>query len=98
MLNKNQIRHLRALGHQLRPLVLMGTNGLSDSVHQEIDRALTSHELVKVKLAKLDNGQQRAMIEAIVERSGGEFIQQIGHVALFFRRNKKEPKIELPKK
>lgn len=98
MLNKNQIRHLKALGHQLRPLVLMGANGLNDNVHREIDRALQSHELVKVKLSKLTNEQQRALIDAIVARSGGEFIQQIGHVALFFRRNKKEPKIELPRK
>ncbi len=98
MLNKNQIKHLKALAHRLNPLVLIGAAGLSASVEKEIDRALSSHELIKVKLGNRDDGEQQAMTERISGTLGAELIQQIGHTAVFFRRNKKEPKIELPKK
>ena len=44
-------KYLRSLGHQLKPVVTVAGNGLTESVVAELDRALSDHELIKVKLA-----------------------------------------------
>src|ERR1700690_1960139 len=43
-------RYLRALGHGLAPVVQIGKSGLSVGVKEELDRALSIHELIKVRL------------------------------------------------
>ena len=36
-LSTKQIKHLRALAHNIKPVVMIGQNGLSDNIHMEID-------------------------------------------------------------
>lgn len=98
MLNKDQIRYLKALAHHLTPVVLMGAQGVNEGVDREIDRALNSHELIKVKLGNVEDAQQSAYIEHIVATHQAEFVQKIGHVAVFYRKNEKAPKIDLSAK
>ena len=97
MLSKAQIRHLKALAHHLQPVVMIGNNGITDGVNKEIDNALNSHELIKVKLGNLDDAEQAKMIEYISNQHHAEYVQKIGHIAVFFRRNTEKSKIELPK-
>ena len=49
-LTGKQRRALRALGHHLEPVVLVGQNGITDGVVAAVDQALHDHELIKVKL------------------------------------------------
>lgn len=95
-LRPNQQRHLRSLAHHLRPVVLVGQQGLRDSVYAEIDAALRAHELIKVRVAGEDRGERADLIDAIRERMGADLVQRIGHVAVLFRRNPDKPRIELP--
>ena len=48
-LNKKQIQHLKGLAHSLKPVVMLGANGLTEAVVAEIDYALNHHELIKIK-------------------------------------------------
>ena len=54
ILDKAERKALAAQAHSLNPVVLLGAAGLTPAVMQEIDRALTAHELVKVRLSGLD--------------------------------------------
>ena len=47
-LNNKQIQHLKSLAHALKPVVLMGANGLTEAVIAEIDYALNHHELIRI--------------------------------------------------
>ena len=96
-LSDNQRRHLRGLAHRLRPIVMVGQDGLKDSVLAELDAALTAHELVKVKVAAGDREERAGMIAELAAASGAELVQSIGHMATLFRRNPKKPKIALPR-
>ncbi|HMB59267.1 MAG TPA: YhbY family RNA-binding protein, partial [Xanthomonadales bacterium] len=49
-LSTQQIRYLRGLSHHLRPVVTIADKGLSENVLAELDSALDTHELIKVKL------------------------------------------------
>jgi len=97
MLSKNQIRFLKAQAHHLHPVVLIGANGVSEGVDREIDRALDSHELIKVKLGNIANDIQAEMIAHITQTHQAEFVQKIGHIAVFYRKNAEQTKIVLPK-
>ena len=97
-LSKNQIKHLRSLAHNLKPVILVGQNGVTDNVINELNIALDHHELLKVKLASDDRDDRQVMIDNIIKQSSAEKIQTIGKTLILFRRNNKKPVIELPKK
>jgi RNA-binding protein len=94
-LSQNQKRHLRGLGHHLKPVVMIGQHGLRDAVMAEIEQALEVHELVKVKIAA-DRATRERLAEEIARLTGAESIQRIGQMQILFRRNPKKPKIALP--
>ncbi|RZO20737.1 MAG: YhbY family RNA-binding protein [SAR92 clade bacterium] len=87
-------KHLRRLGHNLKPVVTIATKGLTDTVNAEIDRALNDHELIKVKLAVGDRAAKKSVSEGVCATHGAELIQSIGHMLLIFRAAKKpNPKL-----
>ena len=45
-----QKQQLKAQAHKLKPIVTLGMNGLTDTVKDEINRALDDHELIKVRI------------------------------------------------
>jgi RNA-binding protein len=96
-LSNSQKRYLRGLAHGIGPVIQVGNKGLTPSLVKEFGNALDQHELVKVKLAGDDREARAEQIDALAEQVGAEVVQRIGHVASFFRRNKQEPKIALPK-
>lgn len=96
-LSAAQKRHLRALAHHLKPVILMGAKGLSEALIAELRLALDRHELVKVKLAAEDKEEREALIEALCEATGAALVQKIGNVAVLFLRNTKQPLIVLPR-
>lgn len=96
-LTDSQRRHLRALAHHLKPVVMVGQDGLKPTVLAELDAALTAHELIKVKVAAADREQRADMVGEMAAAAGAEVVQSIGHVAALFRRNPKKPKVALPR-
>jgi RNA-binding protein len=95
-LTGKQKSHLRALGHSLEPVVLMGQKGLTAAVMREIDGALTAHELIKVKLPKSDDIDPAALELAIQAELGALCAARIGHLLLLYRPHPKKPRIVLP--
>ena len=83
------IKQLRAIGHKLKPVVTVAGKGLSDAVVAEVDRALSQHELIKIKLAVGGKDAKTAVIEELCERSGAEVVQSIGNIILVLRRTAK---------
>jgi RNA-binding protein len=92
--SNQEIKQLRAIGHKLKPVVTVAGKGLSEAVVAEVDRALSQHELIKVKLAVGGKDAKTAVIEELCERSGGEVVQSIGNVILLLRRaTKPDPRL-----
>lgn len=97
-LNEEQKRHLRRLGHQLKPVVRTGNAGLTEAVMEEIEIALAHHELIKVKLVAEDRQQRLEFAQSICERTGAAQVQSIGQIVLLYRANpeRKRGRIALP--
>lgn len=96
-LSEHQKRHLRGLGHALKPVVMVGGNGLSEGVLREIELSIAHHELIKVKVAAGDRELRDGMIGEICESCRAELVQRVGNMALLFRRNHNNPKVEIPR-
>ena len=80
-------KNLKALGHKLHPVVTVAGKGLSDTVQEEIRRALNDHELIEVMLVVGDRTAKQQVIADICTICDCELVQQIGHVALIYKEN-----------
>jgi RNA-binding protein len=94
-LTEKQKKHLRKLGHALEPVILTGGAGLTPGVLAELDGALAHHELLKVRVRAGDREARDQMIEAMCTESGAELVQRIGHIALLWRPNPNNRKVQL---
>lgn len=93
-LSPAQRREYRVIAHHLKPVVTLGDKGLSEGVREELDRALSDHELIKVKVAGGDKETRTEQAEAVCKATGAELVQLIGRVAVVLRRAQKpNPKL-----
>ena len=97
MLNKLQTKFLRKSAHNLKPYVWIGQKGLTKLVADEVNQALSSHELLKISIRVGAQEAKKQLVAKLAQQMGAEVIDSIGNTAVFFRRNLKKPKIELPK-
>jgi RNA-binding protein len=95
-LTERQRRHLRGLAHGLKPVVRVGTAGVTTAVVEETARALNDHELVKVKAPGGDREAREALFSALARESGSALVQRIGNVAVLYRPHATLPRILLP--
>lgn len=95
LFTSKQISHLRALGHALKPVVMIGNNGLSEKVLHEIEVALNAHELIKIKVHGDDRALRTQMLEDICSKSKAIAVHHIGKQLIIYRQATK-PKILLP--
>ncbi|QGU33039.1 ribosome assembly RNA-binding protein YhbY [Thermochromatium tepidum] len=97
-LTEKQKRWIKPQVHHLKPVVLIGQQGLTDSVLAEIERALDHHELIKVRVNAGDRDERDAAIGLICQRTGADLVSRVGHVAALYRHNpRKRDPIVLPK-
>ncbi|MET3107845.1 RNA-binding protein [Oxalobacteraceae bacterium GrIS 2.11] len=76
---------LRSEAHDLKPVVLIGEAGLSESVMKEIDAALNSHGLIKVRVFGDDREARVTMYESICTELKAAPIQHIGKLLVVYR-------------
>ena len=96
-LSKKQIKFLRTKCHALKAVIMMGQKGLTEEVLNELNIALTHHELVKIKLAVDDRDVRKQMIVEICEKSQSEEVQSIGKTLSIYRVNPDQAIIDIPR-
>ena len=86
-MNSADKKKFRAAAHALKPVVMIGQSGLTAAVLAEIELALNSHELVKVRI-RADRKDRKQISEQICAATGKtELIQNIGQIAVIYRLN-----------
>ncbi|QAA94017.1 YhbY family RNA-binding protein [Pollutimonas thiosulfatoxidans] len=76
---------LRAAAHPLRPVVLIGDRGLSESVLKEIDLNLNAHQLIKVRIAGEERDARNAMLETICDTLSCGLVHHLGKTLILYR-------------
>lgn len=97
-LSGQALRHLRALGHALDPVIAVGKNGITDSLVKETERALLQHELIKVRVQGEAPVDRKEAAEELAEQTKSALAQVLGRTFLLYKRHPKKPKIVLPTK
>jgi len=97
-LTNAQRQLLRKMAHDLKPVVQIGKNGLSENVFATVDQGLDSHELIKVKFVDFQD-QKRELAEQIVAASKSELVAVIGNIAILYRQqvDPEKRKVRLPR-
>ena len=84
-LSSTEKKRFRSIGHKLNPVVIIAQKGLTENIKKEIERALTKHELIKIKLITGKRENKKTITELICEEFEAECIHAIGHVILLYR-------------
>lgn len=86
-LTSRERSHLKARAHALEPVVNVGHAGVTDAVLAEVERALTAHELIKVRAASQDREGRAEILETLVARTNAASVQTVGKVMVLWRPN-----------
>jgi RNA-binding protein len=77
--------HLKSRAHALEPVVHVGATGVTDGLIAEIDRALTAHELIKVKIGVDDRAARIAIGDEVCARTAAAPVHRVGKVLILWR-------------
>jgi RNA-binding protein len=94
-LSAKQRKHLKGLAHHRKPVVRVGNAGVTPAVLKEIEQALGFHELLKIRLPGVERDKRHGLLERICQATGADTVQEIGRMAVVYRRAKK-PRIACP--
>ena len=96
-LSSRQKKFLRAMGMELDPVVMVGTEGLTPTVVIAAREAIKKRELIKVRVQQNCLEEPENVITMLTERADADLVQIIGRNGLLYKKNFDKPKIELPK-
>lgn len=93
-LNGRQRRKLKSLAHNLKPVVQIGQKGLSEGLIKAVDKALSDHELIKVKFVDFKD-EKKELAGEVCSGTGSALVDMIGNIAILYREN---PELEKKEK
>lgn len=97
MLNSKQRAYLRGLANTIDTIVMVGKGGMNGQIIKQADDALTARELIKGKVLESAGQTPRDAAQEIAQAVNADVVPVIGSKFVLYRKNRKEPKIELPK-
>ena len=80
-------QELKARAHHLKPVVLLGSKGLTPAVTEETNLALQIHELIKVKINGAEKEERLAIATELCRQLTAELVKLIGNTAIIYRKN-----------
>lgn len=98
-LSESQRKFLRGRGHQLKPLIMVGDAGLTESLLAEFKVTLAHHELIKIKVRSTDRAARDKLIQKLCTDHSATLLQRVGNIALVYRANpekRPEKRLRIP--
>ena len=85
-MNSADKKQLRTQAHSLKPVIMIGQLGLTAAVLAELELALNSHELIKVRI-RAEREDRKLISQKICTDTGADLIQSIGQITVIYRLN-----------
>ena len=83
-LNSKQRKLLEKYAHNLQPVVIVGQNGVTESLAEKVTHSLNAHELIKVKFNEYKD-EKFDLTNEICEKTNATLVRVIGNVAILYR-------------
>lgn len=96
-LTSKQRSQLKVLAQNEDTIIQIGKGGISDSLVEQVSSALAARELIKGKVLENSLLTAREACDELAERCKAEGVQTIGNKFVLYKRNEKEPRIQLVK-
>jgi RNA-binding protein len=77
--------HLKARAHSLEPVVMVGHAGVTPTIVAEVERALTAHELIKVRIASADRDDRHELGNQLAATTNAAVVHRVGKVLILWR-------------
>lgn len=97
MLTGKQRSYLKSLANNIDPTFQIGKNGLSDNFIKQVEEAIESRELIKIKILQNSMADPTQVANEIADKIDAEFVQSIGSRFVLYKESKENKKIQLPK-
>jgi RNA-binding protein len=83
-LTGKQARHLRALGHNLKPTVMVGKEAVTHKLVAACKEQLAIHELIKVKILENCPQDRKDVAAELAAQTGASVAQILGRTLLLY--------------
>lgn len=90
--------YLKGLAMNMDPIINIGKNSVTPELIASVEEAISKRELIKIGVLKNCLDDPKEIAQVIAERSKSQVVQVIGKKIVLYKKNIKNPKIELPKK
>lgn len=95
MLTSKQRAYLRGIASTYETIFQIGKGGVSETLCGEVGEALRKRELIKLRVLDNSGYTAREAAEEIAAATGSDVVQVIGTKFVLFKRNPKEPVIDI---
>jgi len=86
-LSSKQKKDLRKIAHYLKPIVILTKLEFTETALNETIRAVSDHELIKVKIESPDKVERKAIGSKISTLTNSNLIQTIGKCVVLYKAN-----------
>lgn len=83
-ITSKQRKVLEKAAHSLEPVVIVGQNGVTDSLTEKVAQSLEAHELIKVKFNDFKD-DKRELTEDLCNSCGALLVRIIGNIAILYK-------------
>lgn len=90
MLNSKQRAKLRSIASNLEPMIIIGKDGLTDNVLEQIDKQLFAHEMVKISVLEGAEENAKEYLHKTAEKLGAEEVCSIGRKYVVYKMSNKK--------
>ena len=84
-LTPRERKALKGRAHALDPVVQIGHAGATPRLTAEVDRALTAHELIKVKINDDDRDARHALGDTLAAAVDAAIVGRVGKIVMLWR-------------
>lgn len=95
MLTSKQRAKLRGIANGYDTILQVGKGGIGDALIKQVDDALTARELIKMRALETAPELSKETACQIAQLTNSDVVQVIGTRFVLYRKNKKEPKINI---
>ena len=79
-----QRSYLTKKAHSLKPVVMIGSNGLTEAIIKAVDQELENHEMIKVKYVDYKE-DRKELSRQLAENTAAHLVRVIGNIAILYR-------------
>lgn len=97
MITTKQRAYLRSLANNVEALYQIGKNGITETLVQTLDAALTARELIKITVLETSPIDAKSVMAELTEALSCEAVQVIGRKVTVYRPAPEKPVIVLPR-